>query len=133
MSIEYKVSVIIPDDLFSIYGDDKDFNVVLEDAIEYSLQGGAIDGMMYHALFDDIHKAEVCESKLIILFNEYDAKRDDIVKRINHVQECISSIIVDTTGKLDRILVQREELVISDSLSKYLNYESDSWLKLTTK
>ena len=128
MSIEYKVSIGIPDDLFSLYGNDDEFNAVLSDAIEGGY-GCEVNELMYNVMFDDISNAQLCESKLIQLFNEYDSKRDEIVNRINHIQECISSIIVDTEGKMESILSQRE-LAINESLSKFLSYESDTWLKL---
>lgn len=125
MAIDYKVSVSIPKGLFGLYYDDENFKAVLNDAIEGNQYTETNIGC-YEAVFDNLDDAVRCERKLIDLFDEYDAKRDSIVNRINHIQSCISSIIADTEGMMQEFLKQ-DDLEINQSLMSFLSSEATMW------
>lgn len=133
MSIEYKVSVEIPEGIIELFGRDDEFIMLKNDALFNSSMNDidTINGYMF-AEFDDLDDAKECNRKLNELFEQFSEKRATMIATINKIQESISDLVSGTSYEMIQTLFnQYNDGEISSSLRNFLVDEVIAWEKLT--
>lgn len=133
MSIEYRVSVEIPEGIIELFGTDDEFIMLKNDALFNSSMNDidTINGYMF-AEFDDLDDAKECNRKLNELFEQFSEKRETMIATINKLQESISDLVSGTSYEMIQTLFnQYNDGEISSSLRNFLVDEVIAWEKLT--
>lgn len=133
MSIEYRVSVEIPEGIIELFGRDDEFIMLKNDALFNSSMNDidTINGYMF-AEFDDLDDAKECNRKLNELFEQFSEKRATMIATINKIQESISDLVSGTSYEMIQTLFnQYNDGEISSSLRNFLVDEVIAWEKLT--
>ena len=133
MSIEYRVSVEIPEGIIELFGRDDEFIMLKNDALFNSSMNDidTINGYMF-AEFDDLDDAKECNRKLNELFEQFSEKRATMIATINKLQESISELVSGTSYEMIQTLFnQYNDGEISSSLRNFLVDEVIAWEKLT--
>lgn len=133
MSIEYRVSVEIPEGIIELFGRDDEFIMLKNDALFNSSMDDidTIKGYMV-AEFDYLDDAKECNRKLNELFEQFSEKRATMIATINKLQESISELVSGTSYEIIQTLFnQYNDGEISNSLRNFLVDEVIAWEKLT--
>ena len=119
MAIDYKVSVNIPDGLFDLFGNDGDFKTALEEATKRATYTD-IAHSCYVAEYDQHDDAIRCNELLVDLFDEYDAKRVELIDQVNRLEDLINMTIHRIPLEQMKELVTIEEVNVGMDLFSLL-------------
>lgn len=119
MAIDYTVSVNIPDGLFDLFGNDGDFKTALEEATKRATYTD-IAHSCYIAEYDQHDEAIRCNEMLEEIFDEYDAKRLDLIDQVNRLEDLINMTMHRIPLEQMKELVTIEEVNVGMDLFSLL-------------
>jgi len=129
MSIEHRVRVEIPAGVIELFGNDAEFLILKEDALEGSTMDDISNGAII-VEFDDITQAQQCEVKLDYMIDEFTNRRLALISQLHLIQSSIGELVSNTTPTMMQELLRQSTDDVSESLKHFLLEEAISWQEL---
>lgn len=129
MSIDYRVRVEIPEGVIELFGNDAEFLILKEDALEGSTMDDISNGAII-VEFDDITQAQQCEVKLDYMIDEFTNRRLALISQLHLIQSSIGELVSNTTPTMMQELLRQSTDDVSESLKHFIVEEAIAWQEL---
>ena len=129
MSIEHRVRVEIPAGVIELFGNDAEFLILKEDALEGSTMDDISNGAII-VEFDDITQAQQCEVKLDYMIDEFTNRRLALISQLHLIQSSIGELVSNTTPTMMQELLRQSTDDVSESLKHFIVEEAIAWQEL---